>query len=74
MIIKNIAQMDKDRDKMVFDLKGSTANRFVNLSAQRFSKENFNQKGVLKDMNFTKINKAMDYSLLRLSEEDHEHL
>ena len=66
--------MDKKGDKMVFDIKGSTANRYVNLAAQRFSRKNFNQKSVLKDMNFTKINQAMDYRLIQLNASDHAHL
>lgn len=74
MIIKNVAQIDKKVDKMVFDIKGSTANRYVNLPAQRFSRSNFNQKLVLKDINFLKINRAMDFSLIRLSQKDQAHL
>ena len=64
IIMKNIAYMEKSKDKMVFDIKGSTVNRFVNLPDERFNDTNFNQKSILKDMNYIKINKAMDYQLL----------
>ena len=59
---------------MVFDIKGSTKGRLTKLPDKRFSKVNFNQDAVLKDLNFLKINKDWDNTLLQLSRDDRDKL
>ena len=59
---------------MVFDIKGSTKGRLTKLPDKRFSKVNINQDAVLKDLNFLKINKDWDNTLLQLSRDDRDKL
>lgn len=65
IIMRSTAYMDgKSNQKMVFDIKGSTKNRCTKIPDKRFLFKSFNQDGILKDVNYLKINKALDNQLL----------
>lgn len=74
IIMRNTAYVENQNEKMVFDIKGSTKGRMTKLPDKRFSKVNFNQNSVLKDLNFLKINKDWDNTLLKLSRDDRDKL
>jgi len=74
IIMRNTAYVENQNEKMVFDIKGSTKGRLTKLPDKRFSKVNFNQNSVLKDLNFLKINKDWDNTLLQLSRDDRDKL
>ena len=62
---------DSSSNKVTFDLKGSTANRTVNLSTEesKFWRRSgpINQKQVLKDLNFLEIQKDTGKPLIELN-------
>ena len=57
--------------KMVFDLKGSQLNRYVSLTPEEKALANmsFNQKKVMKDLNFLEIDKSYDFNFFRLDKQ-----
>jgi hypothetical protein len=69
MIMENTAKVRSTSQVMMFDLKGSTMNRYSRLKGdqERFWAKSLNQRKVLKDVNFQEINNDIDNSLLSLS-------
>ena len=69
--------MDSKNRKMTFDLKGSTKGRMTGIpqEEQKFWKKNeFNQKRVMKDLNFMEINRDLSGQLMKLSKQQYEEL
>jgi len=56
----------KGGNKMIFDIKGSTTNRKVH-KGERFWKKKWNYSKVLKDIDFLKINKDLNHSMISLT-------
>ena len=60
----------KNNNKMTFDIKGSTKGRMTSLpqDEQKFWFANhFNQKRVMKDLNYMEINQDVNNQLMKLT-------
>jgi len=71
MIMQNTVRTTSLKaDRLTFDLKGSSINRYCKMTDQNF----LNQKKVLKDVNFIEIDKAMNFQLLNMQADDRDEL
>lgn len=69
IVMQNTIQLKKKKnDKMVFDLKGSSVNRYIKLPREekKFWKSTFSQKRVMKDINFLEIEKDLCNNLIKI--------
>lgn len=78
IIMQNTCKVtNQDNKKMTFDLKGSTKGRLTCIppDEQRFWRKNdFNQKRVMKDLNYLEINRDLSGQLMKLSKEQFDEL
>lgn len=68
--------MNNNNPRVIFDLKGSQVSRYVSLPQGEMTiwKSSFNQKKVLKDLNFLEIENSLDQEFILLERHDAQHL
>jgi 1-phosphatidylinositol-4-phosphate 5-kinase len=70
VVMENVSRLNNQENfKVTFDMKGSTFRRYANLQnkQKQFWKRKLDCSGVLKDLNFLEISKAIGNKLLDLS-------
>ena len=77
IVMQNTSMLQSTKHKnMVFDLKGSIANRKVKMGSREFQQmlDTLSHNKVLKDLNYLEINQALNQSVLSLDREQKDAL